>query len=211
MKLLTKVCGLKHAENIQKLTENEVLPDLYGFIFYARSPRYVTESALHGLSVLSDQTKGKRVGVFVDAGLLDIIAIHDRFPLDYVQLHGSESPELCQQLKARSFKTIKAFKVSDQEDFNQMRPYETACDYFLFDAAGKSPGGNGIRFNWEILQKYRGITPFLLSGGIRPKHVNQILKLHHPSFRGIDLNSGFEVAPGQKDPVLLNHFLKAIA
>jgi len=210
MKLLIKVCGLKHAENIKILADNEVLPDLYGFIFHARSPRYVTETALADLSVSTSQTAGKRVGVFVDAGLSDILAIHEQFPLDYVQLHGNESPALCSKLRKQSFKTIKAFQVSDQVDFYQMTPYETVCDYFLFDAAGKAPGGNGIRFNWEILQKYQGSTPFLLSGGIRPKHVNQILTLNHPSIRGIDLNSGFEVAPGQKDPVLLNHFLKAI-
>ncbi len=211
MKLLTKVCGLKYAENVNTLADSQVQPDLYGFIFYAPSPRYVSKTALPALLDSVQQTKGKRVGVFVDAELVEILTIHAQFPLDYIQLHGNESAELCRQLKNRSFKIIKAFRIGNQKDLDQITPYETVCDYFLFDTAGKLPGGNGITFDWEILQSYRGKTPFILSGGISREHTKLIKQFSHPRFRGIDLNSGFELAPGKKDTALLNHFLKTFA
>ena len=96
-------------------------------------------------------------------------------------------------------KVIKAFNISKEFDFNQLVSYEPSCDYFLFDAFGKNAGGNGITFNWELLNNYKGAVPFLVSGGINETMVNNIKEIHHPQFVGVDVNSGFELEPALKN------------
>ncbi|MFO7939112.1 MAG: phosphoribosylanthranilate isomerase [Bacteroidales bacterium] len=211
MKLLSKICGLREAENIELIFTKEIAPDLYGFIFYPPSPRYVSKDLLPSLASRTQPIEGKRVGVFVDADMSEILNVHRQFPLDWIQLHGTESPALCEQLRTYSFRVIKAFSIQDKHSQILTDAYEETCDFFLFDTAGKAPGGNGHRFNWQHLERYQGTTPFILSGGITPQHVSALKELKHSKFHGIDLNSGFEVAAGKKDTDVLTKFLKALS
>jgi phosphoribosylanthranilate isomerase len=194
---MIKVCGMREAENIREVEALGI--DMMGFIFWPKSGRYVSEQPEYL------PTKCQRVGVFVDEdpGLVKRIA--NSYGLDYVQLHGSESPAYIFQL--RGLHVIKAFNISIAEDLLQTQPYEGLVDFFLFDAKGKSVGGNGEKFNWDVLDAYQGATPFLLSGGIGPDDAERVNAFYHPKCIGIDLNSRFELSPGLKDVAKLKEFM----
>jgi phosphoribosylanthranilate isomerase len=214
--MIIKVCGMRERDNLLALAELPI--DWIGMIFYAKSPRAVDESLASWLKEHEAAFVGKqRVGVFVNAEIDQVLnAVHD-YALDYVQLHGDESPEYCQLLRTlmestsmRKAKLIKAFRVGDGFDFNRAHPYSGQCAYFLFDTLGKNYGGTGEQFNWQLLEQYNGVTPFLLSGGIGPEDVEAVKKLEHPQLYGIDLNSKFETQPGQKDIASLKAFVNAL-
>lgn len=122
---------------------------------------------------------------------------------------GSESRELCEQLRAAkgNMKIIKAISVSTAGDILKYKEYVGAVDYFLFDTKCKTVGGSGQQFDWQVLDEYDGDVPFLLSGGIGPEDASRILSFHHPRCVGIDLNSRFEIEPGLKDVEKLKEFL----
>ena len=201
---LVKVCGMRDAENIREVEALGI--DLMGFIFWPKSSRYVSERPAYL------PTNCKRVGVFVDEDIETVKRIAEDYALDYIQLHGHESPEYCAQLKG--LKLIKAFNIATTEDFKQTEPYTGIVDYFLFDTKGKSVGGNGEKFDWSVLSAYDDNTPFLLSGGIGPDDA-EVLTSHFSPLTskkcvGIDLNSRFEIAPGLKDINKLKEFLNAL-
>ncbi len=200
--MLVKVCGMREAENIHAIESLKI--DFMGFIFYPKSPRYVKEKPDY-LPVHC-----QRVGVFVNASKEEILNRAKDFDLDFAQLHGQESPAQCTGLKAEGLQVIKAFPIGQDYDWKNTYMYKGVADYFLFDTAGPSHGGSGKRFDWKILKDYSGDTPFLLSGGIRPESLNDVLAFRHPQFRGVDLNSGFETSPGVKDVGLLNEFINNI-
>ena len=150
----------------------------------------------------------KRVGVFVDEDLEQVKRLAADYGLDYIQLHGQESPAYIFQLGGLHI--IKAFNIATVEDLQQTQPYEGLVDYFLFDTKGKSVGGNGEKFNWDVLDAYQGSTHFLLSGGIGPDDAANVKAFHHPKCIGIDLNSRFELAPGLKDVKKLKDFIDQI-
>ncbi|MEM9886261.1 MAG: phosphoribosylanthranilate isomerase [Bacteroidota bacterium] len=212
-----KVCGLRKAENIEALKQLEI--DWMGFIFYKNSPRDVSqEESLKSLLIDENwASEIKKVGVFVNIRIHDILHyVHD-YHLDYVQLHGNESPEYCQELNTlwsmssmRKAKIIKAFSIATEEDFQYVRTYERHCAYFLFDTKGELPGGNGVTFNWDLLKHYQGITPFLLSGGISEAEVPAIRKLDAPQLFGVDINSKFEISPALKDIEKVKRFVQAL-
>ncbi len=134
------------------------------------------------------------------------------YALDFIQLHGSESPDYISQLNDQ-WPIIKAFNIATAEDLEATKPYEGIADYFLFDTKGKSVGGNGEKFDWSVLKSYNGETPFLLSGGIGPDDA-EMVKSQFPILNakciGIDLNSRFEIAPALKDINKLKEFIKKI-
>jgi phosphoribosylanthranilate isomerase len=150
------------------------------------------------------------VGVFVNATIESMMEKASAYKLDYLQLHGNESPEDCHTLQKRGYSLIKAFPIATKEDFEKTREYEGRVDYFLFDTRCEGYGGSGKRFDWSILTEYKGETPFLLSGGIRPENAEAIRNFRHPRFAGIDLNSGFEIEPGLKDVDKLKNFIQQI-
>lgn len=193
---------MREAENIHAIESLKI--DFMGFIFYPKSPRYVKEKPDY-LPVHC-----QRVGVFVNASKEEILNRAKDFDLDFVQLHGQESPAQCTELKAEGLQVIKAFPIGQDYDWKNTYMYKGVADHFLFDTAGPSYGGSGKRFDWEILKDYSGDTPFLLSGGIRPESLNDVLAFRHPQFRGVDLNSGFETSPGVKNVGLLNEFINHI-
>jgi phosphoribosylanthranilate isomerase len=186
-----KICGLRSRENIAELAA--LKPDYMGFIFYKGSPRYVgedfDESVTWGLP-----TSIKKVGVFVNDSLLNIFATTARYNLDYVQLHGEETPEMCRELR-NYVKVIKAFPVGETFDYRVIDPYHACCDHFLFDTKSAGHGGSGLKFDHTLLNKEQIKKPFFVSGGIDTGNLNE-LKILNPY--AIDLNSKFELSPGIK-------------
>jgi phosphoribosylanthranilate isomerase len=197
--LKIKVCGLREPDNLQAVAA--LRPDMIGLIFYPASPRFVGDLSPEDLP-----TGVQRVGVFVDAPLDDMLFAVHKYGLDYVQLHGQETPGVCAAMQG-FLPVIKAFRVDEGFDFDSTAAYATCADLFLFDAQGAAPGGNGRRFDWTLLAGYNGTTDYLLSGGIRPVDAAAISALQAPHLLGIDLNSGFEELPGRKSIPALTDFI----
>lgn len=199
-----KVCGMK----FNPVEVEALQPDYMGFIFWEKSPRNI-DVAVPAISL-----KIKKVGVFVNAPIEDILQKVAKYGLQLVQLHGNESPELCEKLQNLGLKVIKAFGVAETFDFTTLEPYEEVCDYYLFDTKGKLPGGNGYAFDWEVLENYPSTKPFFLSGGIGLENIDDILIfLYRPESKycyAIDVNSRFETKPGLKDIEKLKEFKKRL-
>ena len=198
--MIIKVCGMRDAQNIRDVESLGV--DWIGMIFWPKSKRYVAEVP----SYLPEHLK--KVGVFVDSTLDDILQHISDYQLDIIQLHGQESPDFAKALKPHTI--IKAFNIEKADDLLQTEKYEGIADYFLFDTKGKMVGGNGQKFDWSVLTAYQGKTPFLLSGGIGPEDAESVKSFHHPRCIGIDLNSRFESEPGFKDINQLKTFINNI-
>ena len=200
-----KICGLKFESNILGLSKLE--PDYMGFIFWEKSKRFVIGSTPN-----LSQTKIKKTGVFVNADLEKIknkVRVHK---LEAIQLHGLESPEFCEKIKNLGVEIIKAFNIDENFNFNVLENYELCSDYFLFDTKGKSPGGNGISFDWEILRNYKYKKKFFLSGGIGIESLNAIKKIKNLSLPlfCVDINSRFELNPGEKNIELIKSFKNSL-
>jgi len=206
MSLKIKICGMKYPDNIREV--GSLLPDMMGFIFYDRSPRFVSESAIFDDLLLPQSVK--KIGVFVNEPIENILRIVSDCKLDGVQLHGSESVEVCDALRQHELFIIKAISVAVAEDLAVCEQYHSLVDLLLFDTRTAAHGGSGKRFDWSLLSHYQGITKFLLSGGITEEDADTILALKHPKLEGVDLNSRFEISPGLKDVALLSFFIKKI-
>ena len=201
---------MRDAENIREVERIGI--DLMGFICWERSPRFVSE-------VPSYLPKCPRVGVFVNPTLDYVLERNKAFGFNYIQLHGNESPDFCQEVRQQTgLKIIKAFSIENPTggmETSLLRgdlvgSYEGIADYFLFDTKGKSVGGNGEKFDWNILQHYKSETTFLLSGGIGPEDAECLKQWHHPKCIGIDINSRFETAPAYKDTDKIKTFINTI-
>ena len=203
-KIQIKVCGMKSAENRALLEQLPV--DYFGFIFYPGSPRYVGNLEPDDLNQLFS-TSRFRTGVFVDAPTEEVIRTAQQHHLTHVQLHGKETPAECEKIRSAGFKVIRSFSLHPEFDFNACEPLTGVSDLFLFDTRGKAPGGTGQKFNWELLERYFLQVPFFLSGGIVPGDEQAIAAVQHPMLYGIDLNSGFEDAPGVKSFERVKTFL----
>ena len=199
-----KICGLREAENVIALAE--IKPDFMGFIFYEKSPRYFL-NAIHPINIKTLPAEIKKVGVFVDQSTEYILSVCQEHRLDSVQLHGSETPDQCNKLKAEGLQVIKAFSVLNEDDLDATENYFSAVSAYLFDTKGAQKGGTGIRFNWEILSQRRFHKPFFLSGGIGPEHVSEIKYFQHPDLFAVDINSRFEISPGVKNIESVKTFL----
>ena len=195
-----KVCGMRAPENIKALSA--LTPDYMGFIFWAPSSRYVETTTPELPSAI------KKTGVFVDASVDYIQSMVLQHKLQAIQLHGEETPQYCALVQDFGVEVIKAFSVKDSFDFSQLEPYETSCDFFLFDTKGELPGGNGYGFDWSLLTNYPSQKPFFLSGGIGLEHTPQIKALLNTylPLHAIDVNSKFELAPALKNIDALTQF-----
>lgn len=202
--LQIKVCGMKFTENRQEVEKLNV--DLLGYIFYSPSKRYIGETPETGLF---NSAKAK-VGVFVNENAFEILALAKNLGIDYIQLHGDENPKTCQILKKQGLKVIKAFNVDEKFDFRKTQAFAKVTDFFLFDTKTEQHGGSGKKFDWQILGNYEGHTPFFLSGGIGPGDAENVKAINHPKFTGVDLNSGFEDAPGLKNIENLKIFMEEL-
>ncbi len=203
--MIIKVCGMRDAENIREVEALGV--DWMGFIFYRPSSRFVGSRPAY----LPERCK--RVGVFVNSTIEEIMQKTEEFGLHLVQLHGGESPEFCCRLRSLLpivTGIIKMVGISGKADMEATAAYTPFVDYFLFESPCSSYGGSGKKFDWSLLERYEGSKPFILTGGIGPDDAEEILALTHPHFAGIDLNSRFELSPGQKDTDKLRTFINKI-
>tara|TARA_R110002094_G_scaffold22103_6_gene34266 strand:+ start:2016 stop:2675 length:660 start_codon:yes stop_codon:yes gene_type:complete len=196
-KMKLKICGMKYLENIQEVAALQ--PDYLGFIFYEKSKRNFEGV----IPVISKSIK--KTGVFVNASTDEVIAKINLYDLQTVQLHGDESVGFCKELRSQFFNSIeleiiKVFGIKDEFNFDTLKPYLGVVDYFLFDTKGKERGGNGVAFDWNILEKYPFTKPFFLSGGIgleQQEEIHQIRKTDLPIY-ALDVNSKFENKQGFK-------------
>tara|TARA_R110001606_G_scaffold214483_1_gene362350 strand:- start:11952 stop:12611 length:660 start_codon:yes stop_codon:yes gene_type:complete len=196
-KMKLKICGMKYLENIQEVAALQ--PDYLGFIFYEKSKRNFEGV----IPVISKSIK--KTGVFVNASTDEVIAKINLYDLQTVQLHGDESVDFCKELRSQFFNSIeleiiKVFGIKDEFNFDTLKPYLGVVDYFLFDTKGKERGGNGVAFDWNILEKYPFTKPFFLSGGIgleQQEEIHQIRKTDLPIY-ALDVNSKFENKQGFK-------------
>jgi phosphoribosylanthranilate isomerase len=188
-----KICGMKEEKNILEVAA--LHPEYMGFIFYLKSPRYVGDD----FKMPELPSSINRVGVFVNASVSDMLQKADDHRLTFIQLHGHEPVEQCEELRRNNLRVIKVFSVDDEFDFDQTRTYEEVSDFFLFDTKGKYHGGNAIVFNWKILAQYNQQLPFFLSGGIGPDNVEAVKNLRGMNIHAVDVNSGAEARPALKD------------
>lgn len=206
MKVKLKVCGMRDAENV--LAISALQPDYMGFIFYGKSPRFVGEDFQLPASFPAGI---KKVGVFVNETPEKMLAIARTLQLDYLQLHGNESVEVCTTVKQGGFGVIKAFSVDDDFDFSITKPYQHIVDFFLFDTKGKYYGGNAQVFDWTVLNRYDQQVPFFLSGGITPDNVANIATLKNMNLHALDVNSGVEITPALKSIEKLNTLIAQVS
>jgi phosphoribosylanthranilate isomerase len=171
-------------------------PDYMGFIFYRNSKRAVPLN----FQIPNDFPSGiKRVGVFVNESIPAILNLVKEFSLDFVQLHGEESPLRCEELGAAGVGVIKVFSIGAAFDFKTVEPFKNVVNYFLFDTKGAEYGGTGTVFDWQMLQQYNQEVPFFLSGGLSPGNIHDVARLRGMNLHALDVNSGVEVKPGLKD------------
>ena len=204
-----KVCGITTMKQLQQLDGLGI--DFAGLIFYKDSPRYMGDK-LSGKELKQADFDLKKVGVFVNPEMIEVLDAIDEYGLDAVQLHGEESPEMCEDLGSE-VEVIKAFRVADGADIDKLvAKYDAACDYYLFDNGGlkESFGGTGKQFDWSMLSKAKIEKPFFLSGGISPEDAAKVKAFKHPDFFGVDINSRFETAPGVKDMKLVLQFKQGL-
>ena len=217
---------MRDAENIQQVIALGV--NMIGLIFWPKSPRYVQNISTNA-GIIPDlknpaikdisTSDVSYVGVFVDEMPQNVVTQAYNYKLDYIQLHGNESPIYIDNLRKTlvpdilpNVKIIKALSINEEADILKWKTYEGHVDMFLFDTKStQAVGGTGKHFDWSLINMYDGNIPFLLSGGIGPDDAEAVKAFKHPMCVGIDLNSRFEKEPGMKDVDKLNAFLKALA
>lgn len=206
-----KICGLKTAEAIDLAVELGATHT--GFIFFEKSPRNIEPD---DAGQLAERIRGKAkivaVTVDADSDLLDEII--SALSPDILQLHGNESPERVLTIKAvYGLPVIKAFSIRDADDLKKIEPYIGIADRFLFDAkppkGSDLPGGNGVSFDWHLLETLDGSVEYMLSGGLNAENVGEALAL--TGARAVDISSGVESAPGVKDLKRMREFFAAVA
>jgi phosphoribosylanthranilate isomerase len=206
-----KICGLSTAEAVSAALAGGA--SHVGFIFFDKSPRHVDPQSA---GVLRRGARGRAlaVAVTVDADDAMLDAIVAAMEPDMLQLHGRETPERVAAVKARhGLPVMKAFSVSASADLEPVKAYRGIADRFLFDAkppkGSTLPGGNGVAFDWRVLAGLDPSVDYMLSGGLNKANVGEALRLLSPP--GIDVSSGVESAPGQKDVALIEAFLEAVS
>ena len=186
---------MKFTENIEQVSG--LYPDYMGFIFYEKSKRNFE-------GVIPKLPKSiKKTGVFVNEYPEIVISLVEEYQLEAIQLHGDETVTYIKQLKTHlpSIEIIKVFGIKDEFNFDVLTPFLPLVDYFLFDTKGKERGGNGVQFDWSVLEAYPYEKPFFLSGGIGLKDVLAIQKIINSNvpIYALDINSKFEIEPGLKN------------
>ncbi|MEM7103258.1 MAG: phosphoribosylanthranilate isomerase [Bacteroidota bacterium] len=191
-----KICGMKYPENIKQV--GTLKPDMMGFIFYEKSPRYVNASTVK-FATRDLDPEIQKVGVFVKSSIENVIETVRSCKLDFVQLHGGEEVSYCQSIREAGIKVVKVFHGGPGFNLKEVEPFLQITDYFLFDTKTKNYGGSGRHFDWSVLEGYTYDVPFLLSGGLKPSDLSAIKAIDIPQLTGIDANSKLELEPGLKD------------
>lgn len=210
MRTRVKICGLKTPETV--LAACEAGAAYVGFNFFARSPRSVTAEIARGLALEVPPGVAK-VALTVDADDATLDRIDSLVPLDMLQLHGRESPERVAEIRARyGLPVMKVVGVASLEDIARISEYEGVADQILVDAKAPPdavlPGGNGLSFDWRLLEGRRWKTPWMLAGGLDAGNVAEAVL--RTGARQVDLASGVEVSPGEKSVELIRAFFEAV-
>ncbi|UII26676.1 phosphoribosylanthranilate isomerase [Fulvivirga maritima] len=192
-----KVCGLR--DNIEEVIA--LKPDYVGFIFYDKSPRFVGDLDPGVLHNIPDSIK--KIGVFVNEDLEEVLHKVKTYQLDLVQLHGYETVEYCAKLKEEGVQVIKVFSGNNDLDWMEFKVYEEAVDYFLFDTRTEKLGGTGKSFDWSRLEKVHLTKPVFISGGVDLENVEKVSEIKEVHIHAVDVNSKFEISPGLKNINLL--------
>ena len=206
-----KICGLTTPNAVASAVDGGAR--FVGFVFFARSPRYLPPDAARALSHLVPSDV-RRVGLVVDADDNELSSLVAESGIDVLQLHGSESPERAAAIRARfGLPIIKALAVKCASDLETARQYEGIADWLLFDAPAPSgatrPGGNAARFDWHVLRGKTWSTPWILAGGLTAANVGDAVACTGASL--VDVSSGVEDPNGRKSPALIAAFLAEAA
>ncbi|WP_296763415.1 phosphoribosylanthranilate isomerase [Sediminimonas sp.] len=207
--IAVKFCGLTRPEHVAAAVAAGAA--YCGFVFYARSPRHLTPEAARALAL--DTPPGlAKVALCVDATDDELDEITARVPLDMLQLHGAESPARVAAIRARhGLPVMKAVGVAGADDLPALDTYARVADQLLVDAkpapGAALPGGNGLSFDWRLIAGRRWPVPWMLAGGLTPGNVAEAIA--RTGARQVDVSSGVETAPGQKDADLMRAFVKA--
>ncbi len=210
MSVLVMFCGITIGEDARVAVEAGA--DALGFIFFGQSPRNV--SAAEARKIIEELPPFvARVGVFVTESVETILRIAKETGIDTVQLHGDESPELCEKIARKGLKVIKAFRIKDGSSLAALKNYRAAA--FLLDSYVPGQlGGTGAKFNWDLaVQAVQAVhtgemgTAIILAGGLVPENVGAAVSKVGPY--GVDVSSGVEAAPGKKDHGKVRGFIAA--
>ena len=207
MPVKVKICGVRTPAIVE--TASEAGADFIGLVLFAKSPRHVE---LEEARVLAAVARGKigTVAVLVDPDDALVDGVVERVRPDFLQLHGSETPERVTAIRTRAgLPVMKAIAVAEACDVADAGKYAASADFILFDAKASPdallPGGNGVPFNWDALKGIK--PPFALSGGLTPDTVGEAIRLTGASL--VDVSSGVERDPGEKDAELVRRFVRA--
>lgn len=204
-----KICGLTRPEYVRAAAEAGA--GYLGFVFFPKSPRHVTPDLARDLALEAPFGVAK-VALLVNATDDEIAAITETVPLDMLQLHGKESPERVAEVRARfGLPVMKAVGVAEAADLAALPAYEAVADQILVDAKAPKdavlPGGNGLAFDWRLIAGRAWAKPWMLAGGLTPENVAEAVKLTGAT--QVDVSSGVERAPGEKDPAKVAAFIAA--
>jgi phosphoribosylanthranilate isomerase len=209
MPLTIKICGLKTPEALDVALESGA--DLVGFVFFPPSPRHlgITEARLLGERV---NRRAGKVALTVDANDDTLFAIVTALKPDILQLHGNETPERVAVVRSRfGLPVMKALPVADRKDLSPIRIYANVADRLIFDARAPQdatrPGGLGKPFDWALLKGINPGVPYMLSGGLNANNVAEALSI--TGAPGVDVSSGVERVPGEKDLNKIRAFIRA--
>jgi phosphoribosylanthranilate isomerase len=213
-----KVCGITQLKQLQELDEMGI--DFVGLNFYKESPRYVA-GKIAGEDVRDGDFDIRKVGIFVNESVNSVLKTAEDYGLDIVQLHGDEAPEYCKRL-SEQVEVMKVFRLDkERKSINDLiRHYDDVCDYYMFDSGNHSPapggnrevafGGTGEKFDWDLLTGSSIEKPFFLAGGIGLPDVVKVKTFDHPDLFAVDINSKFEISPGEKDLDLVKMFAQVL-
>jgi len=209
MSLLVKICGLRTPETLDAALDAGA--DMVGFVFFPPSPRHLGPE---GARMLGERVKGraKKVALSVDATDAELAAVIDALKPDMLQLHGREAPERVASVRSRfGLPVMKALPIETRADLSQVHIYAKVVDWLLFDGRAPReatrPGGLGKTFDWRVLDKLDPGVPFMLSGGLDATNLAEALRITRAS--AVDVSSGVERRPGEKDPDKIRAFVFA--
>jgi phosphoribosylanthranilate isomerase len=204
---LVKICGITDVQDARTATKAGA--NFLGFVFYPKSPRYVTQKLARDIVIGLHRTplddRPHTVGVFVDETFDTVAQTMDFCRLDFAQLHGSETPEMVAMLTEQGFSVIKAFRIRDSLDLVDMARYH-ATAYLLDTYVPGQPGGTGHRFDWTLAGEAKKQGRIILAGGLTPDNVAQAVRVAQPW--AVDVSSGVEKIPGRKNPDRIRRFIR---
>lgn len=209
MALAIKICGLRTPETLDVALESGA--DMVGFVFFGKSPRHLS---LETARLLGQRAQGRagKVALTVNANDETLHAIIAALKPDMLQLHGTETPQRVAVVRSHfGLPVMKALPIATRADLSPIREYANVADCLLFDARPSAsdtrPGGLGKTFDWTLLAGLNISVPYMLSGGLNPDNVAEAIRI--TGAPGVDVSSGVERAPGEKDPDKIRDFIRA--